>query len=225
MDVRLQARSRLYAIGLAMAVLSGLFVRVALPAAWLSQALPAVTLLGIGGTTYMFGGAMVLFERTQGTLEALRVSPIRTPVYLASKTLTLTGFALVETLVILLFGGGLGTLSLPLYLVGAAGLGAGLTLVGVGQVARHDSVTSFLMPGAAFITVIAQLPVFYILDVGPAAVWYCIPSQGPLLFMLGPGALATWPKLAYAILVTAGLVVGSALYARARFHRYVGLNP
>lgn len=55
-----------------------------------------------------------------------------------------------------------------LYLLGIGGttyvFGACYTLVGMGQVAAHDSVTPFLMPGALIVGGVLQLPLFFVLE-------------------------------------------------------------
>ena len=75
LDVRLQARSRLYAIGIVVSVLMGLAGRFLFEPNSARLVLPIFYLLGIGGTTFMFGSSMLLLEKSQGTLQALRVSP------------------------------------------------------------------------------------------------------------------------------------------------------
>jgi fluoroquinolone transport system permease protein len=124
LDVRLQARSRLYVIGLFVAVLLGLALRALVPPEHVGRGLAAFYVLGLGGTTFMFGASMLLLERGEGTLAALRTTPLTPRDYVASKVLTLTGFALVESAVVF----GLAARDLPprpgLLVLGALVLGA-----------------------------------------------------------------------------------------------------
>jgi len=224
LDVRLQARSRLYSIGVAIAVVLGLVARSLFDAAPSGRVLAALYLLGVGSTTYVFGASLVLMERTEATLQALRVTGMPTRLYLGSKVLTLSGFAIVEAVIVYAVGfWGSVVAPLPL-LAGVAGLGMIYTLVGMGQVAGHDSVTSFLMPGALLVGSVLQLPIFYVLGVGPGWIWYLVPTQGPLLFMLaGFEPLAPW-QWGYAVAMTASAVVMSSWWARRRFDRFVRLS-
>ena len=88
---------------------------------------------------------VTLLEKSQGTLHAIRATPLTSTTYIASKALTLTAFAVVESAVVYM----LGFFGVPvnpwLLALGVAALGVLYTLIGMGQVARHDSVTSFLM--------------------------------------------------------------------------------
>lgn len=224
LDTRLQARSQLYAIGLFMAFATGVFVRLVIPETLMGRALPVFYLLAIGGTTYMFGASMVLFDKSQGTLDALRVSPLSTEIYLASKVLTLTGFALVESTVVAVVAGAWGHVALVPLFGGAAVLAVGLTLVGLGQVAAHDSVTSFLMPGAVGVSLVSQLPAFWVLGVGPALLWWLIPTQGPLRIMLSGALPLSGTEAGGAAASCVVLVGGGWLYARWSFARHIRLS-
>ena len=224
LDVRLQARSRLYAIGFVMAVALGLVARSLFGEEQAGQVLGTFYLLGIGSTTYVFGASLVLMERTQGTLQALRASTMRTTVYIGSKIFTLTSFALVEAALLYAVGfWGVPFRPVPL-LAGVASLGVIYTLVGMGQVAVHDSVTSFLMPDALLVGSVLQLPLLYVLGVGPSGIWYAFPTQGPLLLMLaGFTSLEAW-QWAYAVVMSGVVIVAAGCWARARFVRFVAFG-
>lgn len=224
LDVRLQARSKLYTIGIVVAIMLGLAGRFAFGPQHAGKVLAAFYLLALGGTTYIFGASLVLLEKSEGVLEALRTSPLTSTAYIASKAITLTVFALAESAVVYGIGFfGVAVNPLPLAL-GVVTLGVMYTFVGMGQVAGHDSVTSFLMPGALMVGGVMQLPVMHVLEVGPPLLWYAIPTQAPLLLMLGAfEPLENW-QWAYAFgmsIVALGL---SAWWARGRFARLVGLR-
>ncbi len=224
LDVQVQARSQLYGIGIGVAIAVGLVARFLIGAEHAATGAPILYLLSLGGTTYIFGASMVLGEKSQGTLAALRVSPLRRDTYFASKLLTLTAFAAVEGAIIHAIGfWGTGFSPIPL-VAGILGLGLFNTLVGLAHVAPHDSMFSFLVPGALVIGSTLQWPMLYALDVGPPWVWYLFPTQGPLLLMLGAfEPLAPW-QWAYAVLMTGGAIVGVGWFARVRFAKHVGLS-
>jgi fluoroquinolone transport system permease protein len=222
LDVRLQARSRLYVIGIGLAVLLGLGGR-ALEGASAGRLLTAFYLLGLGSSTYVFSAALVLLERSQGTLAALRASPLTTPVYLGSKVLSLTLFAMLESVIVYAVGFADTPTHLGVLAVGLASLGILYTLLGLGQVARHDSVTAFLMPGALLLGTVVQLPVMHLLGVEPALLWYLIPTQGPMLLILAAfEPLEPW-QWGYAVGMSMAAMAASAWWARRRFSRFVQL--
>ena len=222
LDVRLQARSRLYAIGIAVAILMGVAGRFIFQPESAGLILPIFYLLGIGGTTFMFGSSMLLLEKSQGTLEALRVSPLTAAEYLRSKAATLTTFALAESAIVFAIVYRGGEISPVVLVAGLVVLGLSYTYIGIGLASSFDSVTGFLFPSATVVSVILQLPFLGALDIGPSWLWAMIPSAAPLALMRAAfGADISW---SYAIGVSILLVVASVLYAHARFERYVGLR-
>ncbi len=89
-DVIVQVRNNLYAIGIGVAVLVGVMVSQLARPNQLPSIVPALMLLVIGGTTLLYVAGLILFERDEGTLHAVMVSPLRTSEYLWSKIITLT---------------------------------------------------------------------------------------------------------------------------------------
>jgi len=220
----MQSRAKLYTIGVGVAVAVGLLARFLVDLDAAGRVLVAFYLLGLGGTTYMFGGALVLLEKSEGTLHALRVTPLTSRRYLASKTLTLTTFAVIESAIVY----GIAFLDVPanpaILLVGVVAMGVFYTLIGLAYVAPHDAVTTFLVPGTFLIVGTLQLPVFYLLEVGPPTLWYLIPSQGSLLIMLGAfEPLEVW-QWVYAVTMTAGTIAAAGFWARRRFRRFIRLQ-
>ena len=224
LDVRLQARSRLYAIGIVVALMLGSLSRYLVGPDYAGKAAPVLYLAGLGGTTYVFGAAMVLLEKSQGTLLALRTTPLTSSAYVASKVITLASFAAFEAIIIQTIGF-FGTTFNPIPLtLGIVCLGVFYTLVGVGQVAPHDSVFSFLIPGALVVGSVLQLPMLYVLKVGPPAVWYLFPTQGPLLLMLGAFERLDGWQWAYAIGMSVASIGLAGWWAKRRFTRFVALQ-
>lgn len=223
-DVRLQARAQLYTIGLGVAVAMGLAGRFLFDADALRWLLPVFYLVGLGGTTFLFGASLVLFEKDEGTLMALRVSPLRAHEYVLSKALTLSTFATIESLVT--FGvAGAPWPERPWLLLGAVWLlGVAYTLLGLAVVASHDSVTAFLLPDGVLWAGVLQLPFLYALDLGPDLLWHLIPSQAFLLLMLGAYDPLTTGQAAYAVGVALGSVGATWWWVRRRFACHVGLR-
>lgn len=224
LDVRLQARSKLYAIGIGVSLALGLLGRFLIGPEHAATALPILYLLGLGGSTYIFGASMMLLEKSEGTLRALRTTPLTSRVYLGSKILTLGAFAALEGVIVHAVGFFEAPMSIWPLLLGVGSLVVFDTLLGLGQVASHDSVFSFLVPGALVVGSVLQWPMLYVLDVGPPLLWFLFPTQGPLLLMMGAFTpLPAW-QWVYAILMTAASLGLTAWWARARFARHIGLK-
>ena len=224
MDLRLQARSRLYAVGVLVSVGLGLLGRFLIGPEHAAVALPILYLFGLGGTTYIFSASTVLLEKGEGTLQALRTSPLTADAYLLSKTVTLTAFAIVEGAIVHAVGFWGAPFALLPLAAGVLSLGLLNTFVGLGQVAPHDSVLGFLIPGALLVGSAMQWPFLYALEVGPPALWYLFPTQGPLLLLLGAfRPLEPW-QWVYAVGMSLAAVVVSGWWLRRRFRRYIALQ-
>ncbi len=223
LDVRLQARGKLYVIGIVVSLLLGLAGRFFVHADYAGRFLVIFYLGGIGGTTYFFGAALFLLEKSEGTLQALRTTPLTSTTYLTSKVITLTSFAVLESVIIYVVAFlGMSLNPVPMIL-GIVCLGVIYTLVGLGQAASHDSVTAFLFPGAVIVSGVLQLPIFYVI-LGPAPGWYFFPTQGSLLLMLGgTESLEVW-QWAYAMVVSLVSIVLAFWWSKRRFARFVALQ-
>lgn len=222
-DMRLQARSGLYAIGGSVAVLLGLAGRTVLPPEAVAEVLPAFYLVALGGTTYVYVASMLLLEKSERTLDALRVSPMTVREYLVSKVVTLSGFAAVEAAVLYAIASRAAPASVAPLAAGVLVLGVSMTLLGIGQAASYDSVTSFLLPGALIVSLVLQTPFLFVVGVGPDALWYLVPTQAPLLLMLGAFTpLRAW-QWSYALGVSVLGVLAAYAFARRRLRRHVEL--
>lgn len=223
LDIRLQARNQLYTIGVAVAVLMGLMVRFLVPVEHIGRGLAAFYVLGLGGTTFMFGASMLLLERGERTLSALQVTMLSTRDYVLSKALTLTAFAMVESAIVYAISARGVPTSFGLLTLGAAVLGGFYTFLGLGLAAPFKAVTRFLLPTGTLVAMVLQLPFLSLLGVGPAWLWYLIPTQAPLLLLQGAfEPLAPW-QWAYALATSAAMLAGSWAYCMHRFRRHVRL--
>ncbi|MEM7582763.1 MAG: hypothetical protein AAF560_05240 [Acidobacteriota bacterium] len=218
LDVRLQARHALYPIGIVVALSIGLALR------WLERAtvaalLPGLWLGAIGSTTFMFVAGMILFEKSERTVDALVVTPLPIPTYLTSKVVTLSGFALIESFIVLLLSHGVGNVApLPL-LLGIVALGVMYTLVGIIQVVSHHSVTDFLVPGGIVCLTVLQVPALDAFGVWFHPLLYLFPTQAPVMLMKGAfGELSTGQWL-YGVGYSLGAIVVFAGWAHRRFQR------
>src|SRR5215213_6550085 len=146
-DLRLQHRNgfyyatafvvAVYALGLSQLHPAG----AGLNLTWLLPALMLNNLM----ISFYFIGALVLLEKTEGTLTAQVVSPLRASEYLAAKVITLTTLALVYNLAVvaLVVGSRFGALEL---IAGVGAAAALMAMAGFVAVARYESVNEFLLP-------------------------------------------------------------------------------
>ena len=156
LDAQLQARNKVYLI-IAIAALGLAFaLRALFTPDQLHFFMPLVALSGVSLTTFVLVGVLLLLERGEGTLDVVMVSPLRPAEYLASKLVTVSALALVESALIVAIAYGL-AFSFP-WLALAVLLRAGLVAaVGVAVGVRYRSITHFLMP-AVGLSVAFDLP-------------------------------------------------------------------
>lgn len=221
LDVALQAKSNLYSIGVCIAVAMGFSLRYLFEPHQLPVAMTAFFVLALGGTTMMFGASMLLLEKSQGTLSALRITPIRSRDYISSKVLTLTTFATAESAIAFLIAGAPTPQAPFLLALGLCSLGAMYALVGLWLAVPHQSVTQFLFPGAALASIVLQLPVLSLWGLGPDWLWWLIPTTGPMQLIHGGLSGISAPARLSAF-VLAGLYLATiAFFCRRRFQRWI----
>jgi fluoroquinolone transport system permease protein len=190
-----------------------------LPAAGVRLLLPAFLFLNGLTTTFFFVAGLVMFEKREGVLQALVVTPLRDTEYLASKLTSLTLLAAVEGVAIVLLGWGTHLHLLPI-LIGSLLIGALYTLFGLLVVFRYDSINEFLLPASLFAALV-QLPVLGSFGVWDASCFWLWPTQGPLLLFgagfapLGAGA---W---SYALLYSGVWIALLGVLARRAFRRFI----
>lgn len=224
LDVRLQARNSLYHIGVGLAVVLGVAGRSLFPHEAQKVALPAFFLLFLGGSTYIFVAGMILLEKGEGTLDALKVTPLRLREYVGSKVATLSAFAMVESVIVLLIAHGPRGFNPVALLVGIGAMSLLYTLIGVAQVARYDSVTDFLIPWAMVVMTVLQLPVFPLLGIWSSPIWYAIPTQAPLLIIEAAfRPIRAW-EWVYAIGYGSLAIAASYRLARSQVARHLAMG-
>jgi fluoroquinolone transport system permease protein len=219
LDARLQARNRVYLIVAVAAAGLALALRALFSSEQLHFFMPLVALSGVGITTLFLVGVLLLLERGEGTLDVVLVSPLRPSEYLASKLLTVTALALVESVLITTLAYGF-DLTFPWLALGVL-LRAGLVgAVGVAVGVRHRSITDFLLPTIP-LALAFDLPVFWYLELWQSPFFYLWPTLPSLLF-----AKAAFLPVEPAQLVYAGvygvLAMGAAiLWASRSLDRFV----
>jgi fluoroquinolone transport system permease protein len=181
--------------------------------------LPALLLESFLITTFYFIAGLFLLEKTEGVLEALVVTPLRTGEYLSSKLIALTFLAPAEGFVVVVASYGFG-FNIGLFIVGAVLLSFFYTLAGFFVIARYDSITEFLLPSGLY-TILFNLPWIDYFELWPHWIWYLIPTQAPLLLMKAAfRPVESW-QLIYGFVYSLVAVGLAYLWAHQAFHRFV----
>lgn len=181
---------------------------------------PAFLLVNLLITTFYFVGALVLLEKSEGTLTGLITTPLRSGEYLWAKLLTLVLLGVVESLLIVVpnFGA---AFDWPLLLLGAALLGGIYTLLGFIAIVRYDSINEYLLPSMGMV-ILLMLPLLGLLGMMPAWPLYVHPLQPPLVLMRAAfGATTEWWAIGYGLFGSLLWLLGSFLWAQRLFYRFV----
>lgn len=226
LDMRVQARNQLYGISIGVGVLC------AAALAWLSGpenlagTVPMALLMFAGGSTLLYVVAMILLEKSDGTLAALSVSPLRPWEYLASKVVTLTGLAALEG--VLIGGGAMVWLSRShevawpsaISLVGLIALGVMHVLVGIVLVVRYRQISEVLVP-MSVVALLAQIPALGVVGALDQPWVLAIPSAAPtMLIRAGFEPLQAW-EWVYSVGLTVATVAGLGWWSLRAFDSHV----
>jgi len=179
-DVRLQVRYGFYYATVFVALIYVVIIR-QLPADSLGLILPLLLLSNLAITAYFFVAGMILFEKGEGTLEALVVTPLPPAAYLTAKIISLSILALIETLLI----AGITTwfgFNLPLLATGLILNSTIMVLMGFIVVVRFDSINEFIIPGALLMTIFS-VPLVDYLGLFQHWLFYFHPVTAPLKLM------------------------------------------
>jgi fluoroquinolone transport system permease protein len=229
-DVRVQVRNRLYTIGICASALVAVGLSQLADGDLLAAAVPAVMLLVGGGSTLLYVAAMILFEKDEGTLRAVIVSPLRTSEYLTSKIVTLTILFTVEAVVMIggamlitSRSGAVSWPSVPVLALGIAAIAVLFTLIGIVLIVRYDKITDFLMPAAALAGTL-QVPFLYFWGVVEHPILLVIPTSAPTMLIQGAFVPLTPLEWVYAVGYTGALLGALSLWSCRAFHSHVVMN-
>lgn len=227
MDVILQVRSQLYTIGIVAAIIVAVAVSQLGNDAFMPKLAPTLILAVIGGSTLLYVSGMIIFERDEGTLNALIVSPLRTNEYLWSKVLSLTLLATFETTIMI--GGAMlimtraEAVTIPNVFVLAIGVIVAAmlcVLLGIVMIVRYTKITDYLLPMAGIATIL-QIPMLYFLGMVESPLMLLIPSSAPIMLVQAAYTQLTLFEWVYAIGYTAFLFIGLTIWAQRAFHTHV----
>ncbi|WP_300008685.1 fluoroquinolone transporter permease [Pseudonocardia sp.] len=219
MDFRLQRRYGIWwATGFVVALWVGVLQLV--PDTLLPAAMPYLLMSDIEFLLFFIAGAL-FFEKGEGTLHALVVTPLRFGRYLASKLLTMSTLGLLTCVVVVLADHG-PDLGWPAFLAGVLLMTALMVLAGFCTAPLFPSISEWLLP-ATLLLAVASVPIIDYAGLYPHPLFALVPTHGPLL-LLGTAFGQVTPtagELAFAVAYPTVWIVALCLLARRVFHRYV----
>jgi len=132
----------------------------------------------------MFVGALVLFEKTENTLQALIVTPLKMNTYFLSKIISLTLLSLVTGTLFLLLTQGL-DFNIAFYLPGLILTSVLLILIGFIFVSRCRSLNEYLLMIMLSFVVLFLPPLLHISKIYENILFYLWPTQASFIMLKG----------------------------------------
>ncbi len=170
---------------------------------------------------FFFLGALMLLEKAEGSRTALAITPLSVHIYFWSKTITLTGVALVAAIILALVAKA--NVNWPLYV--SAIVLTSVSFIGIGFpiALKFKTVTGYLL-GAAGILTPLTLPIFFALF-DPMGYWaMLIPTAAQFrLFLVSLGTFqASGLELFIMLLVSALSAVALVIFATETLKKEFG---
>jgi fluoroquinolone transport system permease protein len=223
LDVTIQWRNRLYAIGIGLSLMLALALGQFVSREALPQTLPLLFLFAVSGTTMLYVAGLLIFEKDDRTLEAIVVTPIHLSEYIGSKMITLTFLALLESLVVLALAYGFSDYTILPLIAGIVLMGMMLTLMGFVMIVRYNTITDFLVPVVA-VNLVLQLPALYFTGTSDSLLWLILPTTAPTMLMWSAWhPIETW-QLIYAVVYSVIIIAVLYRWALIAFNKHIILK-
>ena len=217
-DMRLQYKYGFYYVYAIVTFLYIILLR-QLPEGLLGIATTFVIFTDPGFLGFLFIGAIILFEKSEQTLNALTVTPLKVNEYIFSKTLSLTILALLTSLIIVLFSYGLDFNYLALIL-GVLLTSFFFTLIGFIAVAKFNTLNEYFLT-SVFYMIILTLPLIDFFKLLESPLFYLVPTQASLVLLQSAfEEVASW-EIIYAVLYLVLWIIYIYRWAHRSFYRYI----
>ncbi len=221
-DVRLQWRNGFYYAAIII-VVTFLLIFSQISVTNMEWVLPFMLVNNMVVGTFYFMGGLVLLEKDEGSLEARVTTPLRPAEYLAAKTATVSGLALMESVLIVVITAGW-NVNWLLLLAGITGTAVLLCLAGFIVVVRYDSVNEYLLPSVLYVMALCIPMVAYLVN------WdhwllYLHPMQASMTLLTGAWQPLTWQQIIYGLGYSALWIAGFSHFSLRAFHRFVITKP
>ncbi|MBN2602640.1 MAG: ABC transporter permease [Candidatus Thermoplasmatota archaeon] len=171
----------------------------------------------------MFIGALVLFEKSENTLQALVVTPMSTDDYLLSKIISLTILSVVSALIFMslnLVFNGTG-FNIMLLILGIVLTSVMLILIGFILVSRVNSINEYLLSMMMAFIGLSFPPLLHLSGIYENVMFYLWPTQASLILIGGVfEEIETW-ELAYSIIYMVIFIGVLFFYAKKSFYKHI----
>ncbi len=168
----------------------------------------------------MFVGALVLFEKTENTLQALITTPIKINTYFLSKIISLTILSLATGTVFLLLTQGI-DFNIAFYLTGLTLTSILLVLIGFIFVSRCNSLNEYLLMIMLSFIVLFLPPLLHISKIYENTLFYLWPTQASFLLLKGTFTEIPLTDTIYAIPYLLVWILACYYLAKKAFYTHI----
>ncbi len=217
-DIVLQVRYGFYYATLFVAVIYIAILR-QIPYESLDYVLPYLMISNLMITAYFFVAGLILFEKNEGTLEALVVTPVRSAEFLIAKIVSLSVLCSAEGFLLVMASFGINFNVLE-FSIGLLLLAATMILLGFIVIARYESINEFILPAVVFALPLS-LPLVEYFGLWRSWLFDLHPVQFPLQLMRHSlDAQASQPTL-LAAMAAVIWIAGLFRWAQIAFGRFI----
>jgi len=220
-ELKVGIRSRAYPLYMLVALFYGLILR-AVPGAYKITASQLLLFIEPALLGFTFVGALILFEKKDGVLGALAVSPAEFRNYYWAKTLLMAFLSLVAAVVMIAIGVGIS--SRYFYMLwGVLLTSIVYTLIGVGLVAKHKSLDDYFITlvGVLIISILPFLGFHNIIENEIInKILYIIPSYSSIYLLRAGFVSVAMEKIVFSSAYLMLWIPISYYFAKIRFYKY-----
>ena len=185
----------------------------------LPVAVPFLVFVDLAVVGFYFMAGSLLLEKSEGTLSALQITPLRFGEFLTARLTTMTLLAVLISFAVALASIGPG-FRMALFAGGVVGSAMINLLVGIFAVAPYDSISRFMIPSQVYVVGL-YLPLVPFFGWWQSTVFYLIPTHGSLLLLRGAfSGISSW-QIIYAAAYQLLWIFLLTVLVRRRFDRHL----
>jgi len=220
-ELKVGIRSRTYPLYMLVALFYGLILR-AVPEAYKITSSQLLLFMEPALVGFMFVGALILFEKKDGVLSALAVSPAEFRNYYWAKTLLMAFLSIIAAVVMIVIGVGVSTRYFYAFW-GVLLSSIVYTLIGVGLVAKHKSLDDYfiVLLGVLIISILPFLGFHNIIENDIInKILYIIPSYSSIYLLRAGFVSVAMEKIIFSSAYLLIWIPISYHFAKIRFYKY-----
>lgn len=171
----------------------------------------------------MFVGAMVLFEKTENTLQALTITPMQTSNYFLSKIISLTTLSVITGLIFVIPSYGI-NFNWLYFFSGIIFTSIFLILLGFIMVSRCNSINEYLLMMMFSFLLLFIPPLFDLFGFYENPIFYLWPSQASFILFEGVFGSVDFNNMLYAIFYLIFWIVLCFYLSKKAYYKYIILG-